>query len=137
MAVGDADGFGYRCRLVEQRRRCHRQAGEFGHQRLEVEQQFQAALADLGLVGCVGRVPGGVFEQIALDHRRHDACRDKPAPIKLFSTLFSLHLCGELGERLSFARRRRQVERAVEADRFRHRLRDQRFDRGDAERRQH
>ena len=38
--------------------------------RLEVEQRLQPALADLGLVRRVGRVPRRVLEHVALDHRR-------------------------------------------------------------------
>ena len=136
MAPGDADGFGDRRRLVEQRGRRHRQAGQFGHQRLEIEQHLQPALADLGLVGRIGRVPGRVLEQIALDDRRHDAAVIAGADEAL-QHLVGRHLRGKLGERLGFARRRRQVERAVEPDRLRHGLGDQRLDRGDAERGQH
>src|SRR5690606_41692108 len=31
---------------------------------------LQPPLADFGLIGGVGRVPGGILEQVALDHRR-------------------------------------------------------------------
>ena len=71
VAKRDADGFGDRGRLIEQRGRCHRQAGQFGDQGLEIEQHFQPALADLGLIGGVGRIPGRILEQIALDDRRY------------------------------------------------------------------
>src|SRR5690606_42136976 len=36
---------------------------------LKVEERFEAALRYLGLVGRVGRVPGGVLEHVATDHR--------------------------------------------------------------------
>ena len=43
----------------------HRHAGQVAHHGLEVHQRFHAALADLGLVGRVSGVPGGVFEDVA------------------------------------------------------------------------
>jgi hypothetical protein len=45
--------------LVEQRGVGHRQAGEVGDHRLEVEQRLEAALRDLGLVRRVRGVPAG------------------------------------------------------------------------------
>ena len=52
--------------------------GEVGHHRLEVEERLQPALADLGLVRRVGRVPGGVLEHVAQDHRRRDRAVSSP-----------------------------------------------------------
>ena len=46
------------------------EAGQVGGHGLEVEQRLEAALGDLGLVGGVGGVPGGVLHDIAQDHRR-------------------------------------------------------------------
>ena len=46
------------------------EAGEVGDDGLEVEQGFEAALGDLGLVGGVGGVPARVFEDGALDDGR-------------------------------------------------------------------
>ena len=57
-------------RLVEQRGVGDVEPGELGDHRLEVEQRLEAALADLGLVRRVRRVPGRVLEHVALDHRR-------------------------------------------------------------------
>ena len=129
---GDAHRFGYRGSLVEQRRRRHRQAGEFGDQRLEMEQEFEPSLADLRLVRRVGCVPGRVLEQIALDHRRHDASM-KAGADKTLHHLIGAHLGRELGECCGFAGRFRQVERPAEPDRLGHRLRDQRLHRRNAE----
>ena len=50
---------GGRGRLVEHGGAGDRQPGEVGDHRLEVEQRLEPALADLGLVGRVGGVPGG------------------------------------------------------------------------------
>src|SRR5699024_1495475 len=43
------------------------QSGQIGDHRLEVEQGFQAALGDLGLVRGVGGVPGRVLQHVAGD----------------------------------------------------------------------
>ncbi len=56
--------------LVEQGGAGGGQPGELGHHRLEVQEGFEAALGDLGLVRRVGRVPGGVLHHVAEDHRR-------------------------------------------------------------------
>ena len=53
-------------------RRRRRQPGQVGDHRLEVEQRLEPALADLGLVGRVGGVPGRVLQHVALDDRRGD-----------------------------------------------------------------
>ena len=66
-------------RLVEQRGVGDGQAGEVGDHRLEVQQRLQPALADLGLVGRVGGVPGRVLEHVAPDHRRGDRAAGSPA----------------------------------------------------------
>ena len=54
--------------LVEHRGVGDLQAGEVAHHGLEVQQRLEPALADLGLVGRVGRVPGRVLEHVAQDH---------------------------------------------------------------------
>ena len=124
---GYADGLGDGGRLVEQGGGCDRQAGKLGDQRLEVEQHLQATLAYLGLVGRIGGVPGRIFEQIALDDRRHHGAVIAGAD-KALQHDVGAHLGSKLGQRLCLGRRRRQGERAVEADRLRHGLADQRLD---------
>ncbi len=57
-------------RLVEQRGVGELHASQVDHHLLIVEQGFEAALGDLGLIGRVGGVPAGILEQVALDHRR-------------------------------------------------------------------
>ena len=61
---------GRRRRLVQKRGIGDLQPGQIADHGLEVQQRLQPALADLGLVGRVGGVPGGVLEHIALDRRR-------------------------------------------------------------------
>ena len=57
-------------RFVEQRRVGNRKRRQVRDEGLEIHQQLEPPLRDLGLVGRVRRVPGGVFEDVAEDHRR-------------------------------------------------------------------
>ena len=59
--------------FVEERRRRDVHAGQILHDRLEVQQRFEPALGDLGLVRRVGRVPAGILEHVAQDDRGRDA----------------------------------------------------------------
>ena len=67
-ALGHGHGFGGGGGFVEQRGVGDVESGEVGDHGLEVEDGFESALADLGLVGRVGGIPGGVFEDVALDN---------------------------------------------------------------------
>ena len=58
--------------LVEQRGIGDIEPRQIGDQRLEIEQRLEPALADLRLIRRIGRVPGGIFQDIALDRGRHD-----------------------------------------------------------------
>ena len=66
-ALGQGHGFGRGGGLVQQRGVGDVHAGQVGAHLLEVDQRLHAALRDLGLVGRVGRVPGGVLEDVAQD----------------------------------------------------------------------
>ena len=66
-ALGHGHGFGGGGGLVEQGGVGDVEAGEVADHGLEVDEGFEAALGDLGLVGGVGGVPGGVLEDVALD----------------------------------------------------------------------
>src|SRR6185295_16834542 len=68
--LGQRDGFGGGGGLVQHGAVGDVHAGQVGHHRLEVDEGFHAALRDLGLVGRVGRVPGGVLEDVAQDDAR-------------------------------------------------------------------
>ena len=59
-------------RLVEHRGAGDVEPGEVGDHGLEVDQRLEPALADLGLVGRVGGVPGRVLQHVALDDRGRD-----------------------------------------------------------------
>jgi hypothetical protein len=127
---------GRRRGLVEHRRAGHRQAGEVGHHGLEVDQRLQPALADLGLVGRVRRVPGRVLEDVAQDDARRVgavvALADE-APEHLVLRRDGL----QLGQCLRLANRRRQVHRPRARDRRRHHGLDQRRARRRPDHRQH
>ena len=59
--------------FIEQRGVGHVQPGQVYDQGLEVEQRFEAALGNLGLVGSVGRVPARVLQEVALNDGWGDA----------------------------------------------------------------
>jgi hypothetical protein len=68
-------GLGCSRRLIQQRRVGHFQPGQIRDHGLEVEQRFQPSLGDFRLIGCIGGVPSGVFQNIPLDHLRREAAR--------------------------------------------------------------
>ena len=70
--AGHGHGLGGGGGLIEERGVGELQAGEVDHHLLVVEEGLQPALADLGLVGRVGGVPGRVLEQVAQDDGRGD-----------------------------------------------------------------
>ena len=67
-ALGQRHGFGCGSRFIEHGGIGHGHASEISHHGLEIDQSFHAALADLGLVGRVGGVPSGIFQNVAQDH---------------------------------------------------------------------
>ena len=56
--------------LIEHRGVGNRHSGQIADHGLEVHQRLHAPLRDLRLIGCVGRVPTGILENIPADHRR-------------------------------------------------------------------
>ena len=119
--------FGGRRGLVEERRICHRQAGEIDHHLLEVEQRLQPPLGNLGLVGRVGGVPARVLEHVALDHRGRVraviAHADVVAPDLVVERMRAqLSSGGKLGGRLA------EGQWLAQPDARRHHLLDQRID---------
>ena len=61
--------------FIKQRRVGDIEPGQIADHGLEVEQCLQPALADLGLIRRIGRVPGRILQDVALDHRRQDRPR--------------------------------------------------------------
>ncbi len=119
-------------RLVEQRRIGDLHAGQIRHHRLKIEQCFEAALRNLGLIRRVGGVPGRVLENVAQDHFRRMravvALPDKAA-IHLVLTRDRPNL----RQRLFFIDRNRQCKRRTELDGRRHDGIDQRIERSCAD----
>ncbi len=76
LGLGDAlahgHGFRRRCRFIEQRCVGDIETGQIADHGLVVQQRLKTALADFRLVGRIGRVPRGVFQNVALDDRRRD-----------------------------------------------------------------
>ncbi len=72
LTSGHRHRLGGRGGFVEQRRVGDIESGELGDEGLEVEDRLESALADLGLIRRVGRVPGRVLEHVAGDDRRRD-----------------------------------------------------------------
>ena len=68
--VRHGHGLGPGRRLVEQRGVGQLHPGQVHDHLLEVEQDLEPALADLGLVGRVGGVPARVLQNVPEDHRR-------------------------------------------------------------------
>ena len=71
-AFGHRHGFGRRRRLVQQAGIGNGQAGQVGDHCLVVQQRLEPPLRDFRLIGGIGCVPGGVFQNVALDRRRGD-----------------------------------------------------------------
>lgn len=65
--------FGGRGRFIEQRSVGNIERGEIGHHGLEIEQRFEPALRELGLIRRVGRIPTGIFEDVSPNDRGRNA----------------------------------------------------------------
>ncbi len=127
-AMQHRHGFGRRGGLVEQRCVGNLGARQIAHHRLEVEQRFQAPLRDLGLVGCVRRIPAGVFQHVAED----DAWRDRPVVARPDVRPVAAVLGGNAAqalEKVVFAFALGQVQRPIQADACRDRFVNQRVER--------
>lgn len=123
-ALGDRHAFGGSGCLVEQRGVGDIEAGEVADHRLVVQERFQAALADLRLIRRIGGVPGGVFQDVALDDRRRDRA------VVTLADQRDQHLVlvgglAQLVERLALGHRGAPDERLLLADRGRQRRVDQ------------
>ena len=123
-------------RLVQQRGIRDVEPGQVGHHGLEIEQRLQPPLRDLRLVRRVRRVPAGIFQDVALDHRRRDRVVVALAEVRL-EDLVLVHDGAQGRERLALAQRRGQLQRAPKPDRRRDHVRGQRIERIVAERGQH
>ena len=71
-ALRHGHSLGRRRRLVEKRGVGDLEPGQVAHHGLEVQQCLEPALADLRLIGRIGRVPRRVLQYVPLDRRRRD-----------------------------------------------------------------
>ena len=101
--------------FVEQRGVGDGQAHQVLHHGLEVQQGFEPALGDLGLVGRVGRVPGRRFEDVAADHRRGDRVVVALAD-HLHGSLVLGGKLAQLGQGFHFAEGRSELQRRILPD---------------------
>ena len=104
-----------RCRsLIEQRGIGDFQARKIADHGLEVQEHFQPTLTNLRLIGRVGRIPGRIFQNVALDNSR-DA-----GAIIAHANQRAVHRVGigivpELLQHRAFGLGGRQIERLLDA----------------------
>ena len=110
--------------LVKQRSVGYVESGEIADHGLEVEEGFQPALRDLGLVGRVLGVPAWILQNVAEDDGRGDGIviphADKRSEGLVLGGDFS-----HFGQHVGFRARRGQCELALEPNRGRNGLLDQ------------
>jgi len=135
-APGHGHGLGRGGRFVEQRGVRHRQTGEIDDHLLEVEQGFEAPLADLGLVGCISGIPAGILEHVALDHLRHHRAVVAHADHRHVDAVAGAHLA-QVGEHRLLGDRLGQRKRGVRDDIVRYRAADDVVQRSQPELAQH
>ena len=126
-ALGQRHRFRRRRGLVEQRGVGDIETGEIADHGLEIEQRLQPALADLRLIRRVGGVPGGIFQDVALDHRRQKgtgiALADQRGKHLVLRSQPS-----HMRQRFDLAKRRAEIERRLLPDRRRQRFSHQRLE---------
>ena len=88
------------------------EAGEVADEGLEVEQRFESALRNLGLIGGVGGVPAGVLEDVPLDDAGHERVGVTQANQAAKDLVLGGHPA-ELGEGGAFAGGGGEIERAA------------------------
>jgi len=92
---------------------------EVGDQRLKIQERFEPALGNFGLIGSVLRIPAGIFQHAALDDRRRDgvviALADEGAEHFVLAGD-----AAEFSQRVEFAARGRQIYFFFEPDFLRH-----------------
>ncbi len=99
-------------------------AGQIQRQLLEVEQGFETALCQLGLIGGVGGIPTRVFQHVAQNDVGHMGIVITHADIALGNLVLS-GIAPELGQRLHFGHAGTDAERARQANGGRHGLGNQ------------
>ena len=134
--VGHGHGFGGGSRFVEQRGIGDLHAGQVGHHGLEIEQRLEASLGQLRLIRRVGRIPAGIFQDVAQDDRRGVAIAVAHSEVARLR-LVSRSEAADFGQGGVLVERGGKVERIAAADGFRNGLVDQRVEAGQAEGSEH
>ena len=134
--VQEGHRLGRRGRLIEQRRVGHLHSRQLRHHRLKIEERFEAALRDLGLVRRVRCVPSGILHHHPQDDARGDGVVIAEADVGAERSVPARE-SAEAAQVMVFALRRRQVQRPLEADGRRDRFVNQRLERRCADRLEH
>ena len=103
---------------------------------LEIQERFQPALGDLGLIRRVGGVPTGVLENVPLNHRWRNRVGIAGADERARDDIF-LREAAKFGERVPFRSRVGQIQGSIEANIFRNGRVDQRVEIVEADLREH
>ena len=123
-ALRHAHGFRRRCAFIKQRGIGNGEARHVDDHLLVVEQRFKAALAHFRLIGRVGRVPAGVFQNVAQDHLGRDGAVIAHADHR-GENLVALGRLAQIGKRGALRHRLGQIQRPLGADFLRHHLVDE------------
>ncbi len=123
-AARERHRFGGGRAFVQQRGVGDVQAGQVGDHGLVVQQGLQAALRDLGLVRRVGRVPGGIFKNVAQHHVGRLRAVVALPDVAAVDLVAARHLL-QFGQHVGFAARGGQRQRRLAADLGRHDFFDQ------------
>ncbi|CAB4558169.1 unannotated protein [freshwater metagenome] len=113
--ASEQHGFDRSRTLVEHRTVGDVETGEVADHRLKVQDRFETALRNLGLVRRVGRVPTRVFEHVALDHGGSDRAVVTLTNQRAAHGVARRHRT-QLLNRLGLARRNRQQRRPQRAE---------------------
>ena len=122
--------------LVQQRAVADLHARERDHGGLEVQQRFEAALRNLGLIGRIGGVPRGILEDVARDGGRYGAGVVTHADERTQGAVLGCEGLDVIRE-FVFAHALGQGERLFQADRLRDDLCDELIDGFDADHGEH
>src|SRR5437763_1819585 len=122
--------------FVEQRGVGDFEAGEVADHRLKIQQHFQSALGNLGLIRRVLSVPAGILQNVALNHRRRDAIVVTQADERAEDLVFRCNGT-EFVQNTELTSAARQIERALEPHAGRHCNVNQRVEAGTAQLTEH
>ena len=118
--------------FVEQRGVGNVHRCQIGDHRLEIQQRFESALGNFRLIGRVGGVPAGIFEDVALDDGRRDAVVIAHADVRAANFVLR-HDRFQISERSVFAASRGKFQRFAESNGGGDRIISQRVERVEAD----